>query len=217
MVLSVAHLLAYWQVPSAYHFTAGLYDLENTTNSISYNVTEVFVHPEFIETASGNDIALLRAGWEISFSEPMKVLPICLPNNQEMKGITVQELLNQRGILVDWEHPENVPSSSVLKWKALSVIDLENCRSRLPEKFHYALENEVFCAKRQDIGANIYPGDGGGGLAFLKDGVWYLQGLFSFAPNKLLDNDKVGVNQSGAFGFTDIPRYITWINNHLNK
>ncbi|XP_050093585.1 prostasin-like [Anopheles aquasalis] len=217
LVITFAHLLAFWQYPSAYHFTAGLYDLENTTNSISYNVSEVIVHPEFIKTTSSNDIAILRAASDILLGEPMKVLPICLPNGQAVKGITGQELLNQRGILAGWEHPENVPSSSVLKWKAVRVIDLESCREKLPEKFHYALDNEAFCASRQDTGANIYPGDGGGGLAFIEDGVWYLHGLFSFAPNKLLDNGKVGFNQSGVFGFTDIARYIPWINENLSK
>uniref|UniRef100_A0A182F3M7 Uncharacterized protein n=1 Tax=Anopheles albimanus TaxID=7167 RepID=A0A182F3M7_ANOAL len=213
----IAHLLAYWQVPSSYHFTAGLHDLENTSNGISYKVTQVIVHPEFMLTASSPDIAILRSASDISFGETMNVLPICLPNDELGRGFTGQELHGKKGILVGWEHPENVPSSSILKWKALSVIDSNNCRRKLPEEFHYMLKNEIFCASWQNIGANIHPGDDGGGLAFLRDDAWYLQGLFSFAPNTLLDNDQAGFNQSGTFGFTDISRCITWINENLNK
>lgn len=56
------------------------------------------------------------------------------------------------------------------------------------------------------LGSSVCEGDSGGGLCFVKNGVWYLRGIVSVSPAK---EDSCDYNS--YVGFTRVSYFRDWI------
>ncbi|XP_049541010.1 transmembrane protease serine 9 [Anopheles darlingi] len=217
-VLSAAHcvvnneILDLWKKPELFYFRAGAHNIKNETDGYNYNVSEIIVHPKYNQETYNNDLALLRTIGDISFDDPSKVLPICLPPVKADRDATIQELLGKIGFVAGWGTTENETTSRILQTLKVNALSMDSCRSKVEEHNHKVLDLDVmFCARGEKPDTNVCTGDSGGGLVYFKNEVAHLRGIVSFAPRKQFPNGITGCDPNGAVGYTDVARYIDWI------
>ncbi|XP_052873663.1 serine protease 53-like [Anopheles cruzii] len=213
-VLTAAHCIEDPR-PSQYLFRVGLHNLQNASDpdTVGYNVSEIIVHPEYDRRKFSSDIALLRSDGDISFADVSKVLPICLWANDETGQLG--ELLDKAGYVAGWGFNENYTVSDVLQSAKLRVVDRDTCWRGLPEHNRFLLEHSgKLCARGWDEGVNVCSGDSGGGLYFVRDGVWYLRGIVSAAPRQEHDTGETSCNPMGYATYTDVAQFRAWIDAH---
>ncbi|XP_050091847.1 polyserase-2-like [Anopheles aquasalis] len=217
-VLSAAHCVVssaradLWKHPELFYFRAGAHNIKNETDGHNYNVSEIIVHPKFNHETFNNDIALLRSSGDISFDNPSKVFPICVPPAKADKGATIQELLGKKGFVVGWGTTEDEATSRILQQLEVSALSMDSCRSKVKEHNRKVLDWDVmFCARGEVSDTNVCTGDSGGGLIYFKNEIGYLRGIVSFAPREQLEDGSTGCDPNGVVGYTDVARYIDWI------
>ncbi|XP_035788374.1 acrosin-like [Anopheles albimanus] len=223
-VLTAAHCVVdstrtdLWKHPELFYFRAGAYNIKDETEGYKYNVSEIVVHPKFNKETYNNDIALMRSVGDISFVDPSKVLTICLPPVKTKKEATIQELLDKSGLVAGWGTTENETASSILQKLVVKVISQDSCLNKFESHNHKVLDWDVmFCAKGDVSDTNVCTGDSGGGLIYFESDIGYLRGIVSFAPREQFPDGSTGCDPNGAVGYTDVARYVDWIEEYKKQ
>lgn len=174
-------------------------------STISMGLESLNVHPEFLKDPKGSydaDIAVLVLERAVTFSEFIK--PVCLwsgdPDETAVFGKT--------GVIVGWGKDESghLVTKAPKRASVPIVSHLECIRSS--ETFLRITSARTLCggAKNDSGPCN---GDSGGGLILFEDGVWQLRGIISVA---LADPITGMCNLKQYVVFTDVAKFITWIN-----
>ncbi|KAK3927502.1 Clotting factor C [Frankliniella fusca] len=162
------------------------------------SVSRIFPHPHFRGRRRfyADDIALIELESPVTVNA--FILPVCL----DWQGNKLGSLKKgDVGKVVGWGLNADNKPSPYLQSAELPYIPFNECVDAVPADFLPFLNYDKFCAGHID-GASVAPGDSGGGLAFERNGLWYLQGIVS-----------VGVTQKLSYSaFTRVDAYTEWIN-----
>ncbi|XP_025153740.1 modular serine protease isoform X2 [Harpegnathos saltator] len=157
-------------------------------------------------TLLAEDIAVVKL--VTSFVLNMLVWPICIDwrNMYEAKQLQV----GQSGKIVSLGRDITGKPIENLYEAAMPYVQYQKCRDNVPVEFRRYITLDKFCAGYIN-GSNICDGDSGNGLCFEKDGIWYLRGIVSVAPQ--------GENgQCNSYvAFTYISHYRSWLLSKMSK
>lgn len=177
--------------------------------TISMGLESLNVHPEFMTGPTESydaDIAVLVLERAVTFSEFIK--PVCL-----WIGDTDETtVFGKTGVIVGWGKDEtgHLVTTAPRRASVPIVSHLECIRSS--ETFLKIISERTLCggAKNNQGPCN---GDSGGGLILFEDGVWQLRGIISVA---LADPVTGMCNLKQYVVFTDVAKFIPWINSFAN-
>ncbi|XP_053681030.1 CLIP domain-containing serine protease B9-like [Anopheles nili] len=160
---------------------------------IDATVESSTVHPEYDEAAHAHDVALVRMGQTIEYTD--FVQPVCLPLS-DFRASKAGEVNFVTGFGRTLKG-----SRSVIKQKlGIKVYEHDRCREK------YATKNALITTKQICAGGEFAKdschGDSGGPLMKLQK-VWYLEGVVSYG-NRCGLEDWPGV-------YTHVPAYMEWI------
>ncbi|XP_055606680.1 polyserase-2-like [Uranotaenia lowii] len=162
-------------------------------------VSRISQHTEWDRAALKNDIALLKLQVTAEFTD--YVYPAC---------VNRRGLIGMNGTAVGWGRTEYSELSTTLKMSTLSVIDETECLASDPDFFGPRLGRGIFCAGQKHE-MTVCDGDGGGGLFFRRNDIWFLGGIDSFKKARTLNDS--ACEPHGFAGFTDVARYLSWMSN----
>ncbi|XP_017849680.1 serine protease easter [Drosophila busckii] len=162
-------------------------------------VERTIPHPSYDPFSKNqvNDIALLRLGRQIEYTDFVR--PICLPLDTNLRAATFD------GISMDvagWGKTEELSASNLKLKAAVDGVTLDECQSVYTRQ-SIVLENTQMCAGGQE-GVDSCRGDSGGPLIGLDTNkvntYYFLAGVVSFGPTPCGLNGWPGVySRVGAF------------------
>jgi secreted trypsin-like serine protease len=159
---------------------------EDTT--VTANVIQVIVHPNYNEDTLEDDIALLKLNVPVPFTSYIN--PICLPTSDH-------NLKNQQMWLAGWGRDENRKPTNILndiECRYISYCNLEN---------HSTLKN--ICVKFLQKKNSACDGDSGGPLIIQINGKYELVGVIS----------SVASNCRSPTSTTKVWYYLDWIKRQM--
>lgn len=160
-------------------------------------VSEIFMHENYVTNTADNDIALLRLATPIVYT-PYAV-PICLPTRRMAeRNLWTVSLHTVSG----WgRRSENGPTSSLLRRVKVPWIPMQQC---IAESGVVLTEN-MFCAGYIDGQQDSCKGDSGGPLVTKYKETAFLLGIVSWGK---------GCARPGNYGiYTRVSKYLEWIHN----
>ena len=87
-VVTAAHCVQ-GDSPNNIQVVAGLHDVNGTSNSVTRNVSEIIIHPQYNNSSLNNDYALLRLSSPISSLEPIKLATSSLNDDEPVVATTM--------------------------------------------------------------------------------------------------------------------------------
>ncbi|EFN80173.1 hypothetical protein EAI_05816 [Harpegnathos saltator] len=111
--------------------------------------------------------------------------------------------------MVGWGKDTTLKPTEELFEVNMPYVERQKCQNNVPLEFRGFITFDKFCAGLMN-GSSACDGDSGGGLCFKKDGIWYLRGIISAAPQK--DNH---CDFYSYVVFTRISAHLEWISNHF--
>uniref|UniRef100_A0A6P7FHG8 limulus clotting factor C n=1 Tax=Diabrotica virgifera virgifera TaxID=50390 RepID=A0A6P7FHG8_DIAVI len=176
----------------------------NTTTVIA-EVENVSVHENYdtTDSASKNDIALIRLSQKIEYTDLIK--PICLPEPDEGSGS------NDRLIVAGWGQTENGSYSNVKLQVLVPFRTNDECMTAF-RKIRLNLTDSQMCAGGED-GKDSCKGDSGGPLMRRSKSnylQWYQEGIVA-----------IGNTDCGTAGlpgiYTKVSSFLSWIHSNVKE
>jgi len=204
-VLTAAHCAT--TRPSAYSVVLGVFAKakNDEPGEIISNVTEVYQHPKYSSSKLTSDIALMKLGKPIEYTD--HISPLCLPTQNEAlpkAGTDVQ--------IIGWGNtkaPSSEPSPT-LKQVALPLMSTEECKARNPRNPVFD-ETAHLCVGLEQGGKGACHGDSGSSASVqLSDGSWHQIGIASYVQNGQC------ASKSGT-GYTRVSSYIDFVKEHVKE
>ncbi|XP_022191201.1 serine proteinase stubble isoform X2 [Nilaparvata lugens] len=165
-------------------------------------VREMRVHPDYSSVSYAADIAILILTSPTEYTTFVR--PCCLWRSP------LQSVEGKTGTVVGWGFDENKQVSQELKMAEMPVVSQRTCIESYRDFFERYASNRTYCAGSR-TGVSACNGDSGGGMVFSLGSRWYLRGIVSIAvpkDNKICDPNHFII-------FTDVAKYITWINENI--
>ncbi|RZF45138.1 hypothetical protein LSTR_LSTR000548 [Laodelphax striatellus] len=165
-------------------------------------VREMRVHPDYSSVSYAADIAILVLTSPTEYTTFVR--PCCLWRSP------LQSVEGKTGTVVGWGFDENKQVSQELKMAEMPVVSQRTCIESYRDFFERYASNRTYCAGSR-TGVSACNGDSGGGMVFSLGSRWYLRGIVSIAvpkDNKICDPNHFII-------FTDVAKYITWINENI--
>lgn len=194
-------------VPARVIIQLGKYNLQfNDGNVAEYQVYEIVMHENYNNLEYNDDIALLKLSQVVAFTQFIQ--PCCLwPAEQA----DLDYVVNQKGYVIGWGIQEDDDLADTLTEATMPIIDSFTCLNSNRDFFGAVLSNTNYCAGYKN-GTSVCNGDSGGGMFLKLDRIWYLRGLVSFSAVR---EDKNVCNPLEYVVFTDVAKYLDWIQAHL--
>jgi len=192
--------------PAKFRIVAGEYNLKSEEGSEqSRDVIRIFMHHEYDEDSSRNDIAVLKLSSPLEFNE--FVQPACLPA-ASAKGLYD---VGKKGIISGWG--SMTPSSGILDHRPkitpdiyqaaeIPIMDFDVCNSA--GHLRNMMFPGMFCAGYEAGGVDSCQGDSGGPfVSAAEDGRMTLVGVTSWG---------IGCAQKRKPGvYAKVQDYVPWI------
>ncbi|XP_019878034.1 proclotting enzyme isoform X2 [Aethina tumida] len=183
-------------------------------NEQQRDVSEIYVHPDFLETGLKNDIAILKLSTPIMFTNFVR--PVCLWK----ESTSLETVINRKGTVIGWGLDENKKISAVLRKVDIPVVSTPDCLYSNVNFFSNVLWQKNYCAGFHN-GTSVCNGDSGGGMFFRipgrngEEGSWQIRGLVSIGVG---NQGYRSVCESNEYTvFTDVAQYLDWIANTIKK
>ncbi|KAM5280091.1 LOW QUALITY PROTEIN: vitamin K-dependent protein C [Ctenodactylus gundi] len=202
-VLTVAHCM---EGPKKMIVRLGEYDLRRKDKGeLDLGIKEVLIHPNYSQSTTDNDIALLRLVQPASLSKT--IVPICLPDS----GLAERELTQagQETMVTGWGYHTDRKGhtkrnrTSVLNFIKIPVAPHNECI----QVMHNSVSENMLCAGILGDMRDACDGDSGGPMVTSFQGTWFLVGLVSWGE---------GCGLPSNFGvYTKVSRYLDWIHSHI--
>uniref|UniRef100_A0A6A7G1G7 Serine proteinase stubble-like n=1 Tax=Hirondellea gigas TaxID=1518452 RepID=A0A6A7G1G7_9CRUS len=170
---------------------------------VEFEVSGVYIHPEFYEGNLENDIALIRTLTRVEYSKYPHISPACLPTSGA-------SFTGQVCRITGWG--KNAWGSegefqAILRETVVPVMDKRICQQVMRTTrlgANYNLHQGMMCAGGEE-NVDACKGDGGGPLVCQgSSGEFQLAGIVSWG---------IGCGEKGIPGiYVDVPYYIDWIN-----
>ncbi|XP_055390134.1 serine protease grass-like [Condylostylus longicornis] len=170
------------------------------------SVKNVTIHENFQSRRVANDIALIRLAHPADVKKN-NVQPICLPITSELRNA-----VNKQGIFSAWGNP----SPTTLYKTVLDINEERKTCEDFYSKFNANVTEEVICATSKN-NLNSCKGDAGAPLfQKLKIGENKKYVLLGFSSAGVqTENDCEDKKDSGGSLYTNVPKYMKWILDHL--
>uniref|UniRef100_A0A182SDX2 Peptidase S1 domain-containing protein n=1 Tax=Anopheles maculatus TaxID=74869 RepID=A0A182SDX2_9DIPT len=170
-----------------------------------HEALELIVHPDYNVNGIQHDIGLIKLATDITYTNYIQ--PICLWN----RGEDQNAIVGLRGTVIGFGYDETDTPTDTLREATIPVVSSITCIESNREAFATQLTSEMFCAGGRD-GVGACNGDSGGGLFFQYDDVWFIRGLVSFTKPR---QDALICDTREYTVFTDVAKYLRWIEQHL--
>lgn len=168
---------------------------------VDLDIKEVLMHPNYSQSTTDNDIALLRLAQPATFSQT--IVPICLPDS----GLSERELtkVGQETVVTGWgsrtETKRNL--TSVLNFIKIPVVPRNECVQAMQNR----VSENMLCAGILGDPRDACEGDSGGPMVASFRGTWFLVGLVSWGE---------GCGRLHNYGiYTKVDRYLDWIHSYI--
>ncbi|XP_046416377.1 serine protease gd isoform X1 [Neodiprion pinetum] len=189
----------------------GRYRLRNWAEktSVTYEVSEFALHSEYGRRGAlfDSDLAVITLMETVTFGN--LILPICL-----WAGPTqIESVVGKTGFVVGWGRDElGNPVTAEPRMARVPIVSQEDCL-RSNSDFAQITSNRTFCGGSQD-GSGPCNGDSGGGLVLYDSHKqrYHLRGVVSLS---LLDRDTGACDLSQYVVYTDVAKYLNWIQQQL--
>ncbi|KAK4878779.1 hypothetical protein RN001_011285 [Aquatica leii] len=169
------------------------------------SISKITLHPEFNEHTFSNDLALLKLGKAVEFTDYVR--PICLWEDSNDLALVIRK----KGRVVGWGYDETGKITDELMEISMPIVSQEKCVASFPQFYGRFTSSRTYCAGFRN-GSSVCNGDSGGGMVFPKqsdNSVFQLRGLVSISialRTQFCDTSHYVV-------FTDISKYLDWIRN----
>uniref|UniRef100_A0A8C2ZFE7 Coagulation factor VIIi n=1 Tax=Cyclopterus lumpus TaxID=8103 RepID=A0A8C2ZFE7_CYCLU len=160
-------------------------------------VSEIFMHENYVKATANNDIALLRLASPVVYTS--YAVPACLPT----RPLAERDLWAvSRHTVSGWgRRAENGPTSILLRRLSVPRIRTQQCQ----EESGVALTENMFCAGYIEGREDSCKGDSGGPLVTKYKKTAFLLGIVSWGK---------GCARPGNYGiYTRVSNYLDWIHN----
>ncbi|CAG9831444.1 unnamed protein product [Diabrotica balteata] len=175
-------------------------------------IEKIIVHQNYNSRTFQHDIAILK------LLEPAEITnyvrPACLWEDDK----NLESVIGKQGTVVGWGFDESGRVTEQLTKAHMPVVSQETCIYSFPEFYSRFTSDHTYCAGFNN-GTSVCNGDSGGGMVFPKRGsdpnnpIWEIRGMVSISV--ALQN-QFRCDSSHYVVFTDIAKYLDWINNALN-
>ncbi|OWR55216.1 hemolymph proteinase 16 [Danaus plexippus plexippus] len=223
-VLTAAHCTTVRGVailPEIFSVFLGKYNLFGGDVSVQEKeVYKVYVHDEFTYRTLDNDISLLKLKTEAVYDN--YVQPACLWFNNVYDQLPSSQI---QGTVPGWGFDITDSLSPTLHAASMPLVPDRTCELTNPLFYVQALRTaKKFCAGYTN-GTSACNGDSGGGFhVFVPDlaksnipdvpGAWYIRGIVSTSLSR---TDAAICNPKAYAVFTDVEKYLDWINIYVNS
>ncbi|XP_053326507.1 transmembrane protease serine 9-like isoform X2 [Spea bombifrons] len=203
-LLTAAHCVSGSNDASLYSVRLGALNL-STVNSyeIASSVKQIVLHPNYSNTTSAGDLALLQLNTSVTFSQFIR--PVCLPDNStafpEGMNCTVTGWGNVN-------HSKSLPPPSTLQQVVVPLVEQKSCDQMYHQNSTVAptlaiIRPDMICAGLAAGGKDSCQGDSGGPLVCRLNSTWFQVGIVSWGTGCALPN-RPGV-------YTRVSYYRDWI------
>nr|XP_002188242.5 suppressor of tumorigenicity 14 protein [Taeniopygia guttata] len=203
-LISAAHCFldsdsARYSVPMGWRAYMGSHTINEKSNRVAMrSITRIIVHPQYDQSISDYDIALLEMETPVLFSE--LVQPICLPSTSRVFLYGTVCYVTGWGAV-----KENSHLAKTLQEARVRMINQSVC-SKLYDDL---ITSRMLCAGNLNGGVDACQGDSGGPLACTgKGNRWYLAGIVSWGEGCARRN-RPGV-------YTRVAALYDWIRQNTN-
>lgn len=187
-VITAAHCVAFVTVDEL-KLRLGEWDLENNPDCeesddedcnpdvLIMTVSRIIIHPRYGKQK--NDIALLRLTEDLPGNYTTHILPICLPQSEELRN---NLFTNDTVSVVGWGRTETETGSRFKLYTTLTTINLNECSGDFSDLNVEVTEMHICARSADDSIRDSCGGDSGGPLQIQLNGNYYLIGIVSFGP-----------------------------------
>ncbi|XP_051019322.1 LOW QUALITY PROTEIN: vitamin K-dependent protein C [Acomys russatus] len=184
----------------------GEYDLRRRDHwELDLEIEEILIHPNYSQSTSDNDIALLRLAQPATLSKT--IVPICLPNiglaERELTQAGREAVVTGWGYQSDREKDGRRNRTFILTFIRIPVAPRNECM----EVMNNVVSENMLCAGILGDRRDACDGDSGGPMVVFFRGTWFLVGLVSWGE---------GCGELNNFGvYTKVSRYLEWIHSYI--
>ncbi|XP_051558041.1 coagulation factor VII [Myxocyprinus asiaticus] len=159
-------------------------------------VSEIVIHPQYNQTSSDSDIALLRLLSSVTLNA--FALPICLVPVNGTFGRTIGMI--RMSTVSGWGRlSQSGPESTILQRLEVQRVSLDDCRAQSGLK----VTKNMLCAGFIEGERDACQGDSGGPLVTRYKNTWFLTGIVSWGK---------GCARSNVYGiYTRVSVFVEWI------
>nr|XP_009912892.1 PREDICTED: suppressor of tumorigenicity 14 protein-like [Haliaeetus albicilla] len=188
-----------YSVPSGWRAYMGLHTINEKNNRVAMrSIKRIIVHPQYDQSISDYDIALLEMETSVFFSE--LVQPICLPSTSRIFVYGTVCYVTGWGAI-----KENSHLAKTLQEARVRIINQSVCNKLYDD----LITSRMLCAGNLNGGVDACQGDSGGPLACTgKGNRWYLAGIVSWGEGCARRN-RPGV-------YTKVTALYDWIRQNTN-
>ncbi|XP_040438988.1 suppressor of tumorigenicity 14 protein-like isoform X1 [Falco naumanni] len=188
-----------YSVPSGWRAYMGLHTINERSNRVTMrSIKRIIVHPQYDQSISDYDIALLEMEMPVLFSE--LVQPICLPSTSRVFVYGTVCYVTGWGAI-----KENSRLAKTLQEARVRIINQSVCNKLYDD----LITSRMLCAGNLNGGVDACQGDSGGPLACTgKGNRWYLAGIVSWGEGCARRN-RPGV-------YTKVMALYDWIRQNTN-
>ncbi|XP_029876455.1 suppressor of tumorigenicity 14 protein-like isoform X1 [Aquila chrysaetos chrysaetos] len=188
-----------YSVPLGWRAYMGLHTINEKSNRVAMrSIKRIIVHPQYDQSISDYDIALLEMETSVFFSE--LVQPICLPSTSRIFVYGTVCYVTGWGAV-----KENSHLAKTLQEARVRIINQSVCNKLYDD----LITSRMLCAGNLNGGVDACQGDSGGPLACTgKGNRWYLAGIVSWGEGCARRN-RPGV-------YTKVAALYDWIRQNTN-
>uniref|UniRef100_A0A182N6R8 Peptidase S1 domain-containing protein n=1 Tax=Anopheles dirus TaxID=7168 RepID=A0A182N6R8_9DIPT len=168
------------------------------------SASEIIVHPNYNYGYGGHDIALIFLYSKITFTD--RIQPICLWN----RGNDQSAIFNTFATMVTIGEKSETHNINLLHQDLVPVVSTDVCIESNRDVYSRIFTSDMFCAGNLGDALPCL-GDGGGGLYFNYDDVWYIRGMISFRAKA----QNYGCDPFSYTVFTDVAQHLDWIEQEM--
>ncbi|XP_050356541.1 chymotrypsin-C-like [Nymphalis io] len=178
-------------------------------------VHQIILHDKFEHRYLDHDIALVKLKTEAVFTD---VKPACLWYDKAEEKLPTNEVL---GTIVGWGFDISDSLSHQINQASMPIVSENTCIKSHPVFYSTVLNENKFCAGYRN-GTSACNGDSGSAFqVFIPDkekdtsktnGAWFVRGIVSQTVARI---DKAICDPEYYVVFTDVGKYIHWINKHM--
>uniref|UniRef100_A0A6J0TLP5 Plasma kallikrein isoform X3 n=1 Tax=Pogona vitticeps TaxID=103695 RepID=A0A6J0TLP5_9SAUR len=192
-ILTAAHCTEDLLITQVWRIYSGiLKQSEINENTSVFKVQEIIVHPKYVASEQGYDIALMKLDRPMNFSALQQ--PLCLPSEEintkyDECWVTGWGYTKETGQIEDTLQKVKIP-----------LISNEECQNQYQD---YRITEKMLCAGYAEGARDACKGDSGGPLSCKYQNKWYLAGITSWGE---------GCARPGQPGvYTNVAEFVGWI------